>query len=106
MLADDDNSYPIYMLLALLCSRAMITKLLKNTEDDSYGINNLFREGSYLTKCATNVGIAVKFVIVFVLCILTGTLQLLPILLTGWYQPGDIEKGYLARVEKGNDEVC
>jgi hypothetical protein len=96
----------IYTLLALLFSRTMITSLLEGNENDSYGINNLFREGSCLTKCATNVGIVVKSFIVLVLCILSGTLQLLPIFLVGWYQPGDIEKGYLARVVKGDEEVC
>lgn len=107
-LCDEGNSYPIYMLLALLFSRTMITSLLKDGEDDAYGITKWLRSKRFagFSTFADNAIVAIKFFIVLVLCVLTGTLQLLPIFLTGWYQPGDIEKGYLARVEKGNDEVC
>lgn len=100
------DSCTIYMLLALLFSRTMIHSLLESSEEDAYGLNNLFHKCTCLTKWANNIGIAVKSVIVLVLCLLAGTLQLLPIFLVGWYQPGDIEKGYLARVVKGDDEVC
>lgn len=100
------DSCTIYMLLALLLSRTMITSLLESSEEDAYGLNNLFHKCTCLTKWANNIGIAVKSVIVLVLCVLAGTLQLLPIFLVGWYQPGDVEKGYLARIVKGDDEVC